>query len=116
MPKGKSVDSHPITLHGVKHVHGIGTHAFSEVTVDLKGNASKFEADIGVDDEVGQNGSVVFEAWVDNKRVYDSGVLHGGGEPRHIEIPLTGAKHLLLTVTDAGDGMDSDHADWAMRA
>ncbi len=109
----KSVDGAPLKLYGQTHTHGLGTHATSELSIDLKGQAGKFQAVLGVDDEVGKNGTVTFEVWSDDKKLFDSGIMHGGDEPRHVDVNLSGAKRLLLVVTDAGDGIDYDHADWA---
>jgi alpha-galactosidase len=111
--RGRSVEGGPIRLKGVTYPHGVGTHACSEFMVDLKGAAAKFMAMVGVDDEKTGAGSVTFEAWVDGRRVAATPVLRGGGEPRFLSADLTGIKRLLLVVTDAGDGIDSDHADWA---
>jgi alpha-galactosidase len=111
--KGKTVDDHPLTLGGKTYPHGIGTHAGSEMSVSLKGGALAFIADIGVDDETEGKGSCRFEVWVDNKRAYQSGVLKGKDKPERVRVDLTGAKTLRLVVTDADDGIDHDHADWA---
>lgn len=111
---GKSVDNNPIKLHGVLYPHGIGTHANSEMLIDLKGAVTHFDAMVGVDDERAQSdASIVFEVLVDGKKVYSSGVMRGGMAPKRVSVDLTGAKKLLLRVTDAEDGIDNDHADWA---
>jgi alpha-galactosidase len=110
---GRSVDGNPLKLKGVVYPHGIGTHANSEFVVDLKGAATKFVTMVGVDDEKSGAGSVTFEVWVDGKKAADSGVLRGGEDPKELTADLAGAKRLALRVTDAGDGIDSDHADWA---
>lgn len=36
----------------------------------------------------------------------------GGEKPLAFDIPLKGTTLLLLAATDAGDGNNSDHADW----
>jgi alpha-galactosidase len=110
---GRSVDERPLTLHGAVYPHGIGTHASSEWTIDLKGRAQRFAAVIGVDDESGEKGSVVFSVWVDNKEVKRSEVMHGGDLPVVLEADLQGAHRLILVVEGTGDGIDHDHADWA---
>lgn len=110
---GKSVENNPLTLKGVVYPHGIGTHAKSTFQINLKGVATRFAAMVGVDDEKAGHGSVTFEVWVDGKKVAESGVLRGGDEPKLLSVDLTGAKRLALMVGDAGDGIDSDHADWA---
>lgn len=111
---GKSVDNNPIKLHGVVYPHGIGTHARSEMLINLKGAATRFIAMVGLDDERAMSdGSITFEALVDGKKVFSSGVMRGGMEPKPVSVDLTGAKKLLLRVTDAEDGINNDHADWA---
>jgi alpha-galactosidase len=109
---GRSVDNHPITLGGVVYPHGIGTHAVSALLVQLNGCATRFEAMVGVDDETMGRGSVDFQVYVDNKKLADSGVLRGKEPPKLLSVPLDGAKNMILLVTDAGDGIEFDHADW----
>lgn len=111
---GRSVDKNPLTLGGNAYVHGIGTHAQSEFIIDLKGAATKFISMVGVDDEKkGSKGSVTFQVYVDGKKAADSGVMRAGDAPKVFLVPLNGARRMTLRVDDAGDGIDSDHADWA---
>ncbi len=110
---GKTVDNNALTLGGVVYPHGLGTHAASQVVVDLKGATTRFEAMVGVDDERKGQGSVVFQVYVDGIKKAETKTLHGGDPAVPISVDLTGAKRLLLTVTDAGDGNTNDHADWA---
>jgi alpha-galactosidase len=110
---GRSVDNRPLTMKGTVYAHGIGTHAFSDMLIDLKGAASRFAAMVGVDQESLVGGSVEFEIWVDGKKVADSGVMRGAAAPKLLVADLRGAKRLELIVNDAGDGTDLDHADWA---
>ncbi len=109
----RSVDNSPIRLHNRVYAHGVGTHANSTLIIDLKGAGKRFLSMVGVDDEKTGSGSVTFEVWLDGKKVADSGVMRGGALAKLISVDLTGAKKMLLHVTDAGDGMDSDHGDWA---
>ena len=106
-------DGKTITLNGVTYAKGFGTHANSEVLVNLNGGYTTFMADVGVDDEVGSAGSVVFQIFLDDIKVYDSGVMTGATATRSVSIDVTGHSKMQLIVTDAGDGMDNDHADWA---
>ena len=62
---GKTVDGNPLTLGGAVYPHGLGTHAASQMVVDLKGAATRFETMVGVDDERRGQGSVVFQVYVD---------------------------------------------------
>jgi hypothetical protein len=111
---GRSVDDRPITLHGDVYRHGVGTHASSEMLIDLKGAAVRFAAVVGVDDEKKGLGSVRFHVFVDGKPAAETGVLHGGDAPKLLSVDVAGAKTLRLQVDDADDGIDNDHADWAV--
>ncbi|HEY2759353.1 MAG TPA: NPCBM/NEW2 domain-containing protein, partial [Pirellulales bacterium] len=48
---GHSVGNGPISLHGTVYRHGIGTHASSDVLIDLNGSALRFVAVVGIDDD-----------------------------------------------------------------
>ena len=107
----RSVDDHPLLVAGRKFEHGLGTHASSAIVYDVSGYA-RFTADVGVDDEKDGNGSVGFEVYLDGKKVFDSGVVHGHASARHVDVPLAGHDTLRLVVNDGGDGINCDHADW----
>ena len=109
----KSVDGNPLTLDGVVYQHGVGAHANARWAVPLNAVAVRFAAMVGVDDERACCGSITFEAWVDGEKRADSGVLRGGDAPHLLSVDLTGAQLLELVVTDAGDDITNDHADWA---
>ncbi|MFN8556294.1 MAG: NPCBM/NEW2 domain-containing protein [Dehalococcoidia bacterium] len=106
-------DGRTITLNGVTYAKGLGTHAPSDIRYAINGGCTSFLADVGVDDEVGAGGSVVFQVWADGVKLYDSGVMTGTTATRAVVVDLTGRNELRLVVTDAGNGLDSDHGDWA---
>lgn len=111
---GKSVENHPLTLNGHIFEHGFGTHSVGRLWVDLGKGASRFQGAVGIDDEVGHRGSVEFKVLgSDHAVIWQSRVLHGGDEPESFDIDLTARDRICLVVTDAGDGYDYDHADWA---
>ena len=110
---GKSIIGQPLTLGGTKYEHGVGTHAASEIAIDLKGNAKLFTAMVGVDDETQSQGSVIFSITVDDKIVARTAVMRGGDKPILLGAKLDGARYVVLTVEDAGDNITFDHADWA---
>jgi hypothetical protein len=105
-------DGTTITLNGISYTKGLGVHANSEVDYALGGNYTRFTSDIGVDDESGARGTVVFQVWADGGKLYDSGVMTGSSATKTISVDVTGKQNLQLIVTDAGDGNGSDHADW----
>ncbi len=110
---GLSVDDNPLTLDGLVYSHGVGTHSASEMAIDLYGLARRFEAVVGLDDESGEFGSVVFVVMVDGQEVFRSEVLRGGDSPQAVSVDLTGAHEMTLLVEDGGDNIHYDHADWA---
>jgi hypothetical protein len=106
-------DGNPIRLDGITYAKGLGVHANSEIVYNLTGGYDTFNAVIGVDDEVGNNGSVIFQVFADGVKVYDSGVRTGAQPAIPISVNIAGATQLKLVVTNAGDGNAFDHADWA---
>ncbi len=94
---------------------GIGTHSKSTIIYDLsKDDYGYFTSYIGVDRQMfGTVGSITFEVYLDNEKVYDSGVMNSKDAQRYVEVNLKDAKELKLVVTDSGNGIGSDHATWA---
>ncbi len=110
---GHSVGRGPISLKDVHYQHGIGTHATSDLRIDLKGAAVRFAAVVGVDDDKKGMGTIRFHVYVDGKEMAHTRIMHGGDEPEFLSVDLTGAKHMRLWIDDADDGIEHDHADWA---
>jgi alpha-galactosidase len=107
-----SVDSNLLTVAGKVYDKGVGTHSISKMMIDLKGNAVKFTAKVGVDDETGNQASIEFYVLGDQQVLWRSGVMKKGDEPRRVEVALDKIKKLALYVSDAGDLNYYDHADW----
>ena len=105
-------DGAALTLDGVVYAKGLGTSADSEVRYAIH-DCSRFTARVGIDDEVGANGSVVFQVWTDGRQAYDSGLMTGIAKTQTVSVDLTGKSALRLVVTDGGDDIAADHADWA---
>jgi glucose/arabinose dehydrogenase len=109
-----AADGKTITLNGVTYTKGIGAHAASEITFNLGGQYTQFLSDVGVDDESGTRGSVIFQVWIDGTKRFDSGVMTGASATQQVNLTdLAGAQQLRLIITDAGDGNPYDHGDWA---
>src|SRR5882762_6189370 len=103
----------PHSIGGKKFPHGVGTHAESTFRLKLDGHAKRFSARVGVDDSAGGHGSVEFIIIGDRRVLWKSGIVTGGQPAIPVDVDLRGVQTLILQVTDAGDGADSDHADWA---
>ncbi|HXP59131.1 MAG TPA: NPCBM/NEW2 domain-containing protein [Dongiaceae bacterium] len=111
--RNRSVEGRELSIGGKKFARGLGTHSESTFLISLGGQAQRFSASVGVDDETDGLGSVTFRVAGDHKTLWESGVMRGGAPAKPVSVDLTGVKTLLLAVGDAGDGMDHDHADWA---
>src|SRR5205814_3942974 len=85
----------------------------SEIHIALDDRYDVFKSIIGVDDEVGARGSVVFEVWLDGKRVFQSPAMTGSMPGLAIEVPVEDAREMALIVNSADSDMAFDHADWA---
>lgn len=92
---------------------GLGHHAPGEMIVQLSEEFAAFESDIGLQALPACGGSVVFKVFVDDVEKFDSGVMKTDTPAKHVSIPVEGATELRLVVTDAGDGLTCDCADWA---
>jgi glucose/arabinose dehydrogenase len=106
-------DGAPIRLNGVTYAKGLGAHAASEVRYAVNGACSVLTASVGVDDEVGAAGSIVFQVWTDGVKQYDSGVMTGATATASVNVNLAGVTELALVMTDGGNGNGADHGDWA---
>ncbi|MEV8015812.1 NPCBM/NEW2 domain-containing protein [Streptomyces sp. NPDC086554] len=106
-------DGNPMTVNGVVYAKGLGAHASSSIEYYTGGACEKVTAKVGVDDEKGLKGSVVFEIWADGKKAASTGVLTNAHPAQGLSADVSGAQTVRLVVTDGGDGTDSDHADWA---
>jgi hypothetical protein len=107
-------DGRTITLNGATYAKGLGVHSPSNLKYALNGTCSSFTAVVGVDDEVGGSGNLVFEVWTDGTKKYDSGVLTGSSGSQSVNVSVSGARELSLIVSNGSDGRNfADHADWA---
>ncbi len=109
---GKSVEENPLAIAGVAFEKGIGTHAISKFMLALDGKAVEFSAGVGVDDESGRDATVEFFVMGDKKILWQSGVMHKGDSVSRLKVSLKNIKKLALYVSDGGDNINYDHADW----
>ena len=106
-------DGLPITLNGTVFAKGLGGHAASDVRYALNGGCTSFTTKVGVDDEVGANGSVAFQIFADGTKLADSGVMTGASATQTLTVDVTGRTSLQLVITNGGDTVNYDHGDWA---
>ena len=101
--------------HGGKTFErGVGTHALSTMLLNVGGKGKQFAASVGVDDET-RNPSASVDCFVlgDKKVLWKSGRMALDDAAKPVDVDISGVLKLGLLVTDAGDGINYDHADWA---
>jgi hypothetical protein len=113
--KDCSIGGKPLQIGDRKFARGLGTHAAGELVYELDRPCERFEAWVGVDAEISYTkaASVIFKVLGDGRELFNSGVMRSETPAKHVSVDLTGVGELKLVVTDAGDGSNSDHADWA---
>ena len=118
----KSCDGHPLTVDGKKYARGLGAHANAHFAYALPKGAKRFVAIVGLDDEKKDDprSSVTFEVYGDVKEMGEPPVLLAKTPVLSsktvrawaFDVALdTRFKEIRLVITDAGDGIASDHAD-----
>ena len=108
-----SNDGRTITLDGVTYAKGVGAHSDSQLYWTLNGQCTTFNAVIGLDDEVGGNGSVYFQVYVDDQMRYMSPLMRGSSPAQNVQVDISGGTTIALYVHNGWDGYAYDHADWA---
>jgi hypothetical protein len=109
----RSVSGGFLSLRGAEYPKGLGVHSRSSVTYRLDGKFRWFHSVLGIDDDTGGKGSVVFEVLADGKRTYKSDLLTGTSAAESLErLDVAGVKLLTLRVDYATQGDILDHANW----
>ena len=115
LQRGHSVWEKPLRVGGRSFTRGLGTHANSELVYALDGEYTRFESWVGVDAAMADHpeASVVFSVRADGREVFRSGPMRPSTPARQVSVAVEGVSELALCVSDAGDGIAADHADWA---
>lgn len=109
----QSIEEHSLRVGGKTFSRGVGTHAISTFLLNLDGKGVRFIASVGVDDEADSvKASVEFFVLGDQRVLWKSGIMRRGDTARLADVDLKNIGLVGLLVTDAGDGIDYDHADW----
>jgi len=106
--KNADIEGNPLRLGQRRFRKGIGTHAPSEIVYALDGKYLRFQAEVGPSEA---GGSVVFQVFADDTKLFDSGVMRNR-QSKPVDVPVAGGRRLRLVVTDAGDGYVADSANW----
>jgi hypothetical protein len=125
---GKATPNHsigggPLRVDGTTYQKGIGTHSNAVSVYQIPERATRFVALVGIDDsqKADPRSSVVFQVYGDVKEMGEKPALIAESPVLSDKSPRCWAfdlelnsrfRQLRLVVTDAGDGIAADHADW----
>ncbi len=105
-------EGEPLRIGEQTYTLGLGDHAPSETIFMLDGQYLTFEAACGVHLQASDTGTVLFKVFVDDREVFNSGVLRQTDPAKPMRVSLEGASELRLVAEDAGDGITCDMANW----
>ncbi len=109
---GGSAEPLPLQIGDRNYAQGLGMHAPGETWLALEGRYALFEAEVGVQKQPQDQGSVVFRVYGDDALLFDSGVLRQSDGAKTIRVSVEGVNYLRLENGDGGDGLICDCADW----
>lgn len=112
LQKDRSIGGGRLSSSWIFYEKGLGTHANSEIVYSLDKKYKSFSTDFGIDTETPEPATVEFKILVDEKEKFKSGTIKKWGGPKSIKLDVADAQKLTLIVSDAGDGISNDHADW----
>ncbi len=110
---GKAVNDKPMMLDGETFERGVGTHAEGVMYVALDGNAKRFQMTVGINDNAGGPGSASIAIYSDAELLFESPVFRVGDAPIVVDVDISGAKQIMLTIKDGGDDISYDHVNLA---
>jgi len=114
---GKSFLNQQICIGKKKYEHGIGTHARSALLVQLPKPATRFYAEIGLDNNdltrKNAQSKIVFSIEAKGKVIWESSPLGISDQPLTVDIPLNGVTEFYLKVKNSEGSVRYCHSDWA---
>lgn len=108
----KSVTGTPLSIASRKYASGLGTHATSEIVLDVPPDAIALEGACGIDDATGP-GAVTFSVLSGNRALWSSREIRAK-EPANAfraELMQPGTRVLHLMAYEGNDN-GYDHANW----
>lgn len=103
----------PISIRGKTYAKGLGVHAISRLSFNLRKGYSKMVGIVGVDDSAGDLASVEFKIYGDGKLLWESGVIRRSSAEKKVDLSVLNVNELVLEVTAADNADVQDRANWA---
>jgi hypothetical protein len=116
-PAGYEVDRNiregTLVLDGTPAGTGIGVSTSSRLTYELEGEFRAFHVTIGLDDDAGDRGSVLFSVLGDGRELFRSSVLRRSDAAVEVgPLDVAGVRILALIADFRDSGDVQDVADW----
>ncbi|MDO4576138.1 MAG: NPCBM/NEW2 domain-containing protein [Planctomycetia bacterium] len=106
----KSLNGNLLSIGGKKFAKGLAMASRTELVFRLPDGVTRFQATVGIDDEVRPNGNVTLIIRADDRELYAK-ELTGKDAPEVLDLEIAGAARLTFFV-DYGKNMDfADHLD-----
>ena len=104
-----------IKIQGVPFSRGFGAQSPAVLSFMLDGNATRFLAEVGVDDSSNTAIPLTFYVLADQKVLFKSKPMNVGDAAVKIDVDLTGVKQLGLLITDTVGGLGNKrtNGNWA---
>jgi len=107
-----SIKGNKLKVNDTEYAKGLGAKSGSEITYLIDGSWDRLSGHVGMDDEVGDGGTVMFRVYVDGNLLFESPKQTGKSIKQLMNLDIRGAKKLRLVLLDGGDGSKDDHGDW----
>ncbi len=105
-----------LKVGGQYYSKGLAMHSASRVVYQVPLAATKFCADIALDESAGSRGSAVYRVYrltdAGIEPAFESQVIRGEDSPQSIEVDVARAKAVVLVVDFADRGDELDRANW----
>lgn len=115
LARDASLEGGPLTSAGQQYAKGIAMHSAARAVYRVPEGATRFCADIALDDSTGSRGSVVYRVYqltaAGLEPAYESPVVRGGEPPQSVDVDVSGATAVVLVVDYADRGDELDHAN-----
>ncbi len=113
----KSFLNQQICVGSKKYEHGIGVHARSSLLVQLPKPATRFYAEVGLDNNdltrANAKSKIVFSIEAKGKVIWESKPLGLGDQPQTVDISLDKLTEFYLKVRNSEGSVRYCHSDWA---
>jgi len=107
--------TNPISIGGIQYERGFGSITTSVFSFYVNGNAKRFTAEVGADDEGRKDTPIKFFVLGDQKILFESGEMKVGDPAKKVDVNLSGIKRVGFLVTDNIGGVKNNitYCDWA---